>query len=289
MSKSRQGAHSKEATDVTSPPAKKKSKKRNGFSTFLLVVGIALLAVALYFLGSKLWEYFKADKSYSDLSQLVVEDDNNLDVDWASLRAINPQIVAWVKIPDTRIDYPVVQGTDNEFYLHYSFDLQRSASGCPFLDKDNSPDLLDNNSFIYGHNMRNGSMFHDLSKFTDEDFFSSHPYAYIATPDNGTKRYRIVGALVVHGDEKVCQLQFGSLADYQAYISTLLDRCEVKLPDVKASDLTRTVVLSTCSYQFDDARTLAICAEVDDTGAYVQYPLRDASSTVHLTNTNPAT
>lgn len=291
MSRDYQARHSKDDTQQGSGQTAPGRKKGRALSNALLVIGIALLVVAAVLIGPKLFDYVKADRIYAEVSDhATMTSDDTLDVDWASLRAVNPDIVAWVKIPDTAIDYPVVQATDNDYYLHHAFNRDTSSSGCPFLDAGNSSDLLDNNSFIYGHNMRNGSMFHDLSKFTDNDYFSSHPYVYIATPDGGSKRYRCVGSLLIHGDEQVCQLQFNSKADYQSYLAGLLDRCETMAPGVSASAVTRTVVLSTCSYQFDAARTLVICVEVDGNGAFVDYPMRSpASAAPSGTAAQPAT
>ncbi|MFR2213338.1 MAG: sortase domain-bontaining protein [Ruminococcus sp.] len=72
---------------------------------------------------------------------------------------MNPEIIAWIRIPDTRIDYPVVQGTDNEYYLKHTFKKTEHVAGSIFLDKDNSPDFSNRKSILYGHNMKDGSMF----------------------------------------------------------------------------------------------------------------------------------
>lgn len=254
--------------------------KRRGSSRLLFAIGILLIIAACAIFGGKMLDYWKGDRLYDDISDRVrLNDRYELDVDWASLKAENPDLVAWVQIPDTNIDYPVVQGTDNEYYLHHSFDGADLAVGCPFLDYENQGDLSDNNNFIYGHNMRNGSMFHDLASFTDSGFFDGHPYAYIATEKDGTARYRVVGALLAGGDEKVRQLQFVDREDYGAYVRGLLDRCEVTASDIDPGSITRTVILSTCSYQFDDARTMLVCVEVDEDGHPVEHPMSEHSLT----------
>ena len=256
------------------------SRKGGGLSKLLLVTGILLCVVACAILGGKMHDYWAGDRLYDDVSDRVRLDDRfELDADWVSLREENPDLVAWVQIPDTNIDYPVVQGSDNEYYLYHAFDGSSLAVGCPFLDYENQRDLSDNNNFIYGHNMRNGSMFHDLASFTDQGFFDEHPYAYIATERDGTRRYRIVGVFLAGGDEKVKQVQFMDRDDYGAYVRGLFDRCEVTVPDIAPGDITRTVILSTCSYQFNDARTMLICVEVDESGLPVVYPMSAHSLT----------
>lgn len=281
---SKRGAHSNLSDSGTKPPAKRGDKrKRNAFSRVLIIIGIILLAIALGLFVSKMYSYYKGDKIYQGASDRAsLTDDYQLDVDWAGLLASNDRIVGWVTIPDTNIDYPIAQADDNDYYLHHAYDLEVSSLGCPFLDYENSADLTDNSNFIYGHNMRNGSMFHDLAGFTDDDYFASHRYAYIATPYRGTKRYRIVGAFLAAGDEKVRKMQFADLSDYRSYINELWSRCETTDASFDINQVTRTVVLSTCSYQFNDARTLLICVEVDDSGNLVNYPMSPKSLTPRI-------
>lgn len=293
MSAKNQGAHSKApsydagATPEQTPP-KGKKRKRNVASNILLIIGIALLVVALALFGTKLFDYYRGDKTYSDLAENATLNDYELDVDWASLRAINSQVVAWIQIPDTNVDYPVAQADDDDFYLHHSSDLAYNSVGCPFLDYENSSDLSDNNSFIFGHNMKNGSMFHDLAEFTDQSYFDSHQYAYIATPANGTKRYRIIGAFLASGSDQIRKLKFADQSDYKSYIKDLWNRCETQASGTDINSVTRTVLLSTCSYQFNDARTLLICVEVDSNGNMVNYPMSSASLTPRVTVTSGA-
>ena len=89
-------------------------------------------------------------------------------VDFEALKKINPEIIAWIRIPDTRIDYPVVQGTDNEYYLKHTFKKTEHVAGSIFLDKDNSPDFTNRKTILYGHNMKDGSMFQGLHKYERE-------------------------------------------------------------------------------------------------------------------------
>ena len=83
-------------------------------------------------------------------------------VDFEALKKINPEIIAWIRIPDTKIDYPVVQGTDNEYYLKHTFKKTEHVAGSIFLDKDNSPDFSNRKTILYGHNMKDGSIFQGL-------------------------------------------------------------------------------------------------------------------------------
>ena len=96
----------------------------------------------------------------------------------------NSDIYAWITIPDTKIDYPIVQhATSNEYYLNYNLDGSKGYPGCIYTENYNSKDFSDFQTVIYGHNMKNGSMFAHLHKFEDAKFFEEHPYVFIYTPD----------------------------------------------------------------------------------------------------------
>ena len=116
-------------------------------------------------------------------------------VDFAALQEDTcADIYAWISIPDTRIDYPVLQHpSDDTYYLNYNLDGSKGYPGCIYTERENSRDFSDFNTVIYGHNMKNGSMFHDLHSYEDESFLPDHPYVYIYTPDR-VMRYRIFAA-----------------------------------------------------------------------------------------------
>ncbi len=121
-------------------------------------------------------------------------------IDFAALQKINPQIIAWVSIPNSRIDYPIAQAKDNVFYLHHDFYGRSSFSGCVFLDKDAKPDFTSNDSPIYGHHMRNGSMFGTLEYFREAAFRDSHQIAFVYLPDR-TIKYQFVEGQLLGGTE----------------------------------------------------------------------------------------
>ena len=116
-------------------------------------------------------------------------------VDFTALQEdTNADIYAWIYIPDTRIDYPVLQHpSDDTYYLNYNLDGSKGYPGCIYTERENAKDFSDFNTVIYGHNMKNGSMFHDLHNYEDESFLPDHSYVYIYTPDR-VLRYRIFTA-----------------------------------------------------------------------------------------------
>ena len=106
------------------------------------------------------------------------------DIDWDELRSQNPDIYAWIYVPGTNIDYPILQHPEERsYYLNHNIDGSEGYPGCIYTQNVNTKDWTDPNTVIYGHNMNNGSMFHDLHRFEDAVFFDETQYLYIYTPE----------------------------------------------------------------------------------------------------------
>lgn len=106
-------------------------------------------------------------------------------VDFEALRETGPDIIGWLTLPDTAINYPVTQTDDNEYYLHHLYDGTYNKVGCLFADYENQADFSDRNIIIYGHNMRDGSMFATLNEYDEQRYYDGHPQMYLVTPDGG--------------------------------------------------------------------------------------------------------
>ncbi len=145
-------------------------------------------------------------------------------VDFDALLAEAPDVVGWLWIPDSEISYPLVQGADNDQYLHQTYNGVQNSSGSIFLDYRCSSDLSDWNTVIYGHNMKNGSMFGSLDAYADQDYFDTHPLLYIFTPDRILK-YRVFSAYVTEYDSETYDL---SGEDRAAYVQYALDSSAVQ-------------------------------------------------------------
>lgn len=118
----------------------------------------------------------------------VVMDMLSMNLD--ALRQFNPDIIGWINIPDTNISYPMVQGEDNDFYLNHTWKKASNEAGAIFMEAENSVDMTDFNTIIYGHNMNDDTMFSDLENYSKKAYASKHPSVYIVT-DNGVYRYDI--------------------------------------------------------------------------------------------------
>jgi len=213
-------------------------------------------------------EYAAAEKQYSQLEQYVYTDtaspppsssqsvpEENTSpwpqVDFAALRQINPDIVGWLYIEGTQINYPVVQGENNDYYLNHQFDRSYNSAGCLFLDAANSPLLSDRNSIIYGHHMKNKSMFHSLTKYKQQAFFDAHPTAWLVTP---AQSYQIQFFSGYVSDTAGAAWNIDSSeADYEAWLSAAKEKSCFVSPILPTAQ-NRVVTLSTCSYEFQNAR-----------------------------------
>lgn len=183
---------------------------------------IAIVAVCLMLLGFGICMgigtylmYRDGEEEYDTLREYVAveEPKENADgetpeenqketvtVDFETLKKINPEIIAWIRIPDTRIDYPVVQGMDNEYYLKHTFKKTEHVAGSIFLDKDNNPDFSNRKSILYGHNMKDGSMFQGLHKYENEQYRNAHSKVYLYLADGQTLMYTVIKCEYVKAD-----------------------------------------------------------------------------------------
>ena len=171
----------------------------------------AILIVVMAVSGYKIWsimsEYKEGEDAYGELEQFVSipselpvlpsesgEEENpdgtpapqateNLNqfpvVDFNSLKGINPDVMAWIYIPGTHVNYPVVQGSDNEYYLNRLFTGKWNSAGAIFMDYRNEADLTDPHTIIYGHQMNNKTMFNDLRHYADQSFYEEHTVGYL--------------------------------------------------------------------------------------------------------------
>ncbi|MCC8101660.1 MAG: class B sortase [Clostridiales bacterium] len=166
-------------------------------------------------------------------------------IDFESLKEVNSDIVGWLKIRAIDLSYPVVQGEDHDYYLHQSFEQEYLFAGCLFVNYENNSDFSDQNTVIYGHNMKNGSMFGSLKKLRDEDVFSKSKYFWIFTEDI-IYQYRIFSARVVNSVGQTYQIVF-SEEEFEEFLTTAMENSEVDNSTVSVSTEDKVVTLSTCT------------------------------------------
>ena len=181
-----------------------------------------------------------------------------------NLQARYPDVIGWLTIPNTNINHPFVQGKDNDFYLRLDLDKNKSAAGTIFMDHRNSSDLSDFNTIIFGHNMRNGSMFGTLEKFNDTTFFGNSPLGTIFLA-NETHEVEFMAFMVINPDDTVIYnpilINETDKIGFLDYIKDIA-RHYRKLDNVTTTD--RFITLSTCNYEFNNARMVLIGRLVDN-------------------------
>ena len=205
---------------------RKKKGGSNIVSNIILVIAIVVFAVSAYKLYGIFSEYNKGDKEYQKIQDLVINTEKKDDtkeeafsVDFEKLLEMNSDVVGWIRFDEpSEINYPVVQGRDNEEYLKRTFEANTNKLGTLFVDVNNPGDFSGRNTFIYGHNMKNGSMFAQLLKYKDDSFYKEHPYFYIYTPDGKVRTYEIFSAGVVKDTSDSYIMDYADDAAFQTYI-----------------------------------------------------------------------
>jgi len=195
----------------------------------------------------------------ADTKELISPSDEDSDfsdyqspINFDQLMTINPDIIGWIVIEDTDIDYPILQAEDNSFYLKTTVEGVASSSGAIFMDYRNSSDFSDNNSIIYGHKMRNGTMFQDLSEYKSQNFFNEHPYYTIYTPEC-EYRCEVFAAYVTSSVSEAYVLDFSSADNFVQYLNTAISKSLIKTGTILYGT-DRIVTLSTCDYTYNNAR-----------------------------------
>lgn len=173
-------------------------------------------------------------------------------VDFDGLQAVNSDVTAWIYAPDTNINYPVVQGTDDEYYLTHMFNGTTNSCGSIFMEAENASDFSDRNTILYGHHMKNGTMFAALMNYSDQDYYDTHPVMYVVTADQ-IYVLRIFAAFVTPDTGDVWQLGFESGEMFGKWLNTMCSRSYFTA-DVVPTSADHVVTLSTCSYEYDEAR-----------------------------------
>lgn len=233
-----------------------------------LIAAIGVFAWSGYMLLSRQREYADARAEYDALREAFnqtsaegeAEQSGASAIDFDGLRAVNPEVVGWVDIPGADISYPIVQTGDNDKYLHTGFDGQSSSSGAIFADKGCQSDLMGSHTIIYGHHMRDGSMFANLVNFKDPDFFNAHDRILLSTPER-QMRLTVIAAYAVSADEPLRRFEFGA-GEFDEFLSECLARADVVREGVELDRVDRLYTFVTCSYEADDMRTVVHAVEL---------------------------
>lgn len=240
--------------------------------TILIIILAAVFAVSAYKLISTLHQYKVADDMYSNLNNRFVTgrqkdaqspDEGDMEtspitVDFDELLKQSSDVVGWIYSADTPINYPVVRGEDNDFYLHRFMDGSYNPSGTIFLDIACEGDFTSRNTIIYGHHMNDGSMFASLSDYRKQgqEYYDQHSVMYLNTP---TQNYRIevFTGFITDAESDVYTVSFSSEESFTNYIRRMKSH-SVFESDVEVQPEDNIVTLSTCAYDFENARFVVL-------------------------------
>lgn len=142
-------------------------------------------------------------------------------IDHAGLAAINPDYVGWLDIPDTGISYLLAQGPNNDKYLYTTFEGQQNPAGAIFVDAGCAGDFTGQHTIIYGHNMKDGTMFGALEEYLDADFLAQHPGITITLPGGAVQSWRIFAARATDMHDAAYRMNFATTEDFAAFAATL--------------------------------------------------------------------
>lgn len=165
-------------------------------------------------------------------------------IDFNGLNAVNPEVVGWLRVGAVDISYPIAQAKDNDFYLHRTFRKEDNFAGCIFMECTNSKNLTDQNTIIYGHNMKDRSMFGNLREFANQETYEKNRYFWIFTPKL-IYQYEIFSSHIV-GKTSASYITRFSPADFQAFIDESLHSSDIRC-NVVPTRADRIVTLSTCT------------------------------------------
>lgn len=235
----------------------RRRKKGGVVSTVILVVALAVFCFSGFQLYKIFGGYFKGQKEYDKIREIAVEekDKNNFRVNFDELLAINPDTVGWLRFyPEpAQINYPLVQTDNNDLYLSKTFSANENTVGAIFLNYINHPDFNDKNTIIYGHRMKDNSMFHELEKYQEKSFWEENQYFYIYTPDGREITYQIYSAGIVKETSDSYITEFNSTEEFDDFLETTrIGSAYETGVQVGSRDL--VVTLSTCTKESDDNR-----------------------------------
>lgn len=249
-----------------------KSRFKTMLSRAITIVSIVVFVYSAYKLGSAGLEYRHNRQVLKDVQEIYEELDvaetetgttGEIRPQFLELHTINPDIVGWITIDDTKINYPILQGADNDYYLNRNYKNESSVAGSIFMDyridlENNNP-----NTVIYGHRMKDDTMFNSLTKYADKEFFDAHQTVYYDTL-YGSYDAEVFAVYYTTTDFYYIQTDFASKDEF----GTLLDNIQEKSmyqTDVQLDEDDQIITLSTCDYTLDpDRGRLVVHAKLVD-------------------------
>lgn len=261
-----------EAAEVNEEAAegkvKRKREKRKSSlgEKLIMLILIGVIVFSAYKVGTILYGYYEGNQQYNQVQQVAgIEKGEEFtgDIDFNSLYKQNKDVKAWIYSEGTVINYPVVQGSDNDYYLYRMFNGEYNGAGSIFIDYRNSAPFETFNTIIHGHRMKDGSMFKPLIQYREMSYFNEHKVMQITTPE---LKYdlEIFAVVTIPSDSNMYKLNFADDEAKQDYLDKIYKKSEIDT-GVEVTTEDKIVMMSTCDYEFDDAR-LCVYGKLVPTG-----------------------
>lgn len=281
----RTGYTDEELKPIIEKEIKKTERRRKLMISCFLLIGIGCLTYfAIYHYGSS-----RSDNRFQELSDLVGSDvlktseqqkqtvvhltDSNVEIpnilpEYETLYNSNKKLIGWIEIDDTKIDYPVLQCSDNTYYLNHNFDQEEDRNGSIFLDYRCDVVQGNDNYILYGHHMSSGKMFAALEKYEDKDFYEKHPYIRFDTIyEKQTFQVMYVFRSRVYNEEDVVfkYYDFIDVNSENEFVSYMREMQEETFYDtgVTASYGDQLLTLSTCDYNEKNGRFVVVAKRIN--------------------------
>ena len=243
----------------------------------VLIVGVGMILFAAYHLLSIFMDYHKSDALYDDLNKEYVStpqkndtEEETQEIPWYDLASVdldkvkeqNEDVIGWLYFENEDLSYPILFSGDDEKYLRTTLDGGSATAGSIFLEGQNTPDFSDSHTIIYGHNMKNLSMFGKLKYYKQDGYYEEHPFFQIIT-DDAKYRYQIFAYSDVEADSSVFSVPFSDNESFQTFIDQMY-RDSYKSTGVTATSADKIITLSTCSS--DDKRFVVHAVRTEEYG-----------------------
>ena len=214
----------------------RRKKNKRYKKVILNIIIYMILIFVLIYSGIKIFKWYKDktnnNKIAEQIKSTVIVEDKNEDenkeeytVDFNKLKEQNNETVAWIKVNNTNVEYPVVRATNNSFYLNHSFDKSKNSAGWIFADYKNKFDNTDKNIVIYGHNMRDDSMFGSLKNILNSDWYNNEENTNIALyTENEKYIYKVFSIYKIESEDYYIKTEFSNDNEFEKFIKTLKKR-----------------------------------------------------------------
>lgn len=274
-------------------------KKTDWWIYLVCVILFCVIGVCSYKISYKLIDYYQSAANYKELADKyatiktepavktpvptkepekeqeetkeeplpdALKDDGTfpIEINFDELKEKNSDVIGWIYLPGTKLNYPIVRGEDNDFYLHQTIEKTYSFGGTIFLDVNCARDWSSRHNIIYGHNMNDGSMFRPIIRYKEQDYYDKNPFMYLSTPD-GNYRLDIFAGFITESESEVYSTFFTSGESFAKWAEKMAEKSSITT-DLIPSENSKIITLSTCTYERQDMRyvLMAIMRPVTD-------------------------